>query len=122
MTIVVMKVLFRKFQISMFSLENLEINHIRHFIKIPFINKGVYFIDYLACSEIYRHSHTYKIIFRTVKYKSFVINIIHPLGALYLIPINLSLIFISKLVPLVPETVRTLNMFIRLRDLLLRAI
>ena len=23
----------------------LKINHIRHFIKIPFINKGMYFID-----------------------------------------------------------------------------
>ena len=45
-----------------------------------------------------------------------------PLGALYLISIKLFLILISKLVTLTPETARTLNMFIRLRVMLLRAI
>ena len=43
-------------------------------------------------------------------------------GTLYLISIQLFLIFISKLEPLTPETVRTLNIFIRLRVMLLRAI
>ena len=59
---------------------------------------------------------------KTVKYQSFVINIINLLGALYLISINLFLIFISKLVPLTLELARTLSMFIRLQVMLLRAI
>ena len=54
-----------------------------------------------------------------MKYQLFVINIINLLGALYLISISLLLILISKLVPLTPETVKTLNMFIRLRDMVL---
>ena len=99
-----------------------KINHIRHFIEIPFINNGMDFIDYRAFSEINRYNHPYHIISRTVKYQSFVINIINLLGALYLISINLFLILISKLVPLTLELARTLNMFIRLQVMLLRAI
>ena len=57
-----------------------------------------------------------------MKYQSFVINIINLLGALYLISINLFLILISKLVPLTLELARTLDMFIRLQVMLLRAI
>ena len=77
---------------------------------------------YRAFSEIYRYNHPYQIISRTVKYQSLVINIINLLGALYLISINLFLILISKLVPLTLELARTLNMFIRLQVMLLRAI
>ena len=77
---------------------------------------------YRAFSEINRYNHPYQIISRTVKYQSFVINIINLLGALYLITINLFLILISKLVPLTLELARTLNMFIRLQVMLLRAI
>ena len=77
---------------------------------------------YQAFSEINRYNHPYQIISRTVKYQSFVINIINLLGALYLISINLFLILISKLVPLTLELARTLNMFIRLQVMLLRAI
>ena len=95
-----------------------KINHIRHFIKIPFINKGMDFIDL----PINRYNHPYQIISRTVKYQSFVINIINLLGALYLISINLFLILISKLVPLTLELARILNMFIRLQVMLLWAI
>ena len=93
-----------------------KINHIRHFIKIPFINKGMDFID------LNRYNHPYQIISRFVKYQSFVINIINLLGALYLISIKLFLILISKFVPLTLELARTLNMFIRLQVMLLRAI
>ena len=57
-----------------------------------------------------------------MKCQSFVINIINLLGALYLISIILFLILISKLVTLTPETARTINMFIRLRVMLLRAV
>ena len=77
---------------------------------------------YRAFSEINRYNHPYQIISKTVKYQSFVINIINLLGALYLISINLFLILISKLVPLTLELARTLNMFIRLQVMLLRAI
>ena len=77
---------------------------------------------YRAFSEINRYNHPYQIISRTVKYQSFVINIINLFGALFLISINLFLILISKLVPLTLELARTLNMFIRLQVMLLRAI
>ena len=87
-----------------------KINHVRHFIKIPFINKGWTLLIYrVVHSEINRYNHPYQIISRIVKYLSFVINIINLLGALYLISIKLFLILISKLVHLTPETVRTLN-------------
>ena len=99
-----------------------KVNHIRHSIKIPFINKGINFIDLLSIFRDNRYNHPYQIISITVKYQSFVINIINLLGALYLISINLFLILISKLVPLTLELARTLNMFIRLQVLLLRAI
>ena len=77
---------------------------------------------YRVFLEINRYNHPYQIISRIMKYQSFVINIINLLGALYLISINLFLILISKLVTLTPETARTLNMFIRLGVMLLRAI
>ena len=47
---------------------------------------------------------------------------IDPTLILTLISINLFLILISKLVPLTLELARTLNMFIRLQVMLLRAI
>ena len=99
-----------------------KINHIRHFIKILFINKGMDFIDLPSFSDINRYNHPYQIISRIMKCQSFVINKINLLGALYLISIILFLILISKLVTLTPETAMTLNMFIRLRVMLLRAI
>ena len=97
-----------------------KINHIRHFIKIPFIKKGMNFVDLPSISEINRYNHPFQTISRIVKYQSFVVNIINLLGALYLISEHLCLI--SKLVLLTLETARTLNMFIRLRVMLLRAI
>ena len=99
-----------------------KINHIRHFIKMPFINKGMDFIDLPSISEINRYNHPYQIISSLMKYQSFVINIINLLGVLYVISINLFLILISKLITLTPQTARTLNMFIRLQVMLLRAI
>ena len=103
-----------------------KINYIRHLIKIPFIYKGMEFIDLPSTFRDNRYNQPYLIISRIVNYQSFVINIINLLGALlgalYLISLKLFLILISKLVPLTPETVRTLNMFIRLRVVLLRTI
>ena len=99
-----------------------KINHIRHFIKILLLIKEWTLLIYRVFSEINWYNHPYQIISRIMKYQSFVINIINLLGALYLISINLFLILISKLVTLTPETARTLNMFIRLWVMLLRAI
>ena len=99
-----------------------KINHIRHFIKIPFINKCMDFID---LPSIFRDKSVQSSIpncFKNCEYQSFVMNIINLLGALYLISINLFLTLISKLVPLTLELARTLNMFIRLQVMLLRAI
>ena len=100
-----------------------KINHVRHFIKIPFMNKRMMdFIDLPSTFKDKSVQSAVQIISKIVKYQSFVINIITLSGALYLISIKLFLILISKRVPLAPETVRTLNMFIRLRVMLLRAI
>ena len=94
-----------------------KINHIRHFIKIPFINKGMDFID---LPSIFRNKSVQSSI--PSYFKNCEVHIINLLGALYLISINLFLILISKLVPLTLELARTLNMFIRLQVMLLRAI
>ena len=100
-----------------------KINHIRHFIKIPFINKGMDFIDLPSIfrdksvqSSIPNYFKNCEVPIICYKY------IINLLGALYLISINLFLILISKLVPLTLELARTLNIFIRLQVMLLRAI
>ena len=90
--------------------------------KFLLLTKVWTLLIYRAFSEINRYNHPYQIISTTVKYQSFVINIINLLGVLYLISINLFLILISKLVPLTLELARTLNMFIRLRVMLLQAI
>ena len=99
-----------------------KINHIRHLSKFLLLIKVWTLLIYRAFSEINGYNHSYQIISRTVKYQSFVINIINLLGARYLTSIKLFLILISKLVPLTLELARTLNMFIRLQVMLLRAI
>ena len=65
-----------------------EINHIRHFIKIPFINKGIEFIDLLS---IFRDNNFISAIpsyFNTRNLLLFVINITNLSVILYLISIN----------------------------------
>ena len=99
-----------------------KINHIRHFIKVPFINKGM---DFIELPSIFRDKLVQSSIpndFKNYEVPIICYYIINLLGALYLISINLFLILISKLVTLTPETARTLDMFIRLRVMLLRAI
>ena len=91
-----------------------KINHIRHFIKIPFINKGMDFID---LPSIFSDKSVQSSI--PNYFKNYEVPII---CYIILISINSFLILISKLVTLTPETARTLNMFIRLRVMLLRAI
>ena len=99
-----------------------NINHIRHFMKIPFINKGMDFIDLPSIfsdksvqSSIPNYFKNYEVPIICYKYNK-------PIrGAIFNFN-NLFLILISKLVTLTPETARTLNTFIRLRVMLLRAI
>ena len=99
-----------------------KINHIRYFIKIPFINKGMDFIDLPSIfrdksvqSSLPNYFKNCEVPIICYKYNKLV-------GALYLISINLFLILISKLVPLTRELARTLNMFIWLQVMLLRSI
>ena len=65
-----------------------EINHIRHFIKIPFINKGIEFID---LPSIFRDNNIISAILHISKTRNlllFVINITNLSVILYLISIN----------------------------------
>ena len=54
-----------------------KINHVRHFIKISFINKGMDFIDLPRIFRDQRYNQPYQVISRIVKYQSLVINIIY---------------------------------------------
>ena len=99
-----------------------KINHIRQFIKILFINKGMDFIDLPSIfrdksvqSSIPNYFKNYEVPIICYKYNK-------PIrGAIFNFN-NLFLILISKLVTLTSETARTLNMFIRLLVMFLRAI
>ena len=61
-----------------------EIHHIRHFIKIPFINKGIEFID---LPSIFRDNNVISAS-KTRNLLLFVINITNLSVILYLISIN----------------------------------
>ena len=85
-------------------------NHIRHFIKIPFINKGIEFID---LPSIFRDNNVisaYLHISKTRDLLLFVINITNLSVILYLISINWFMILILELVPLILEIVKILNL------------
>ena len=66
-------------------------NHIRHFIKIPFINKG---IDLIDLPSIFRDIHLFLIILKIRNHLLFVINLINVLEVQYSISINWLLILI----------------------------
>ena len=109
-------------QYALRPINDSKINHIRHFIKIPFINKGMDFIDLpsifrdkLVQSSIPNYFQNCEVPIICYKYNESI------RGAIF-ISINLFLILISKLVPLNPENARTLNMFIRLLVMFLQAI
>ena len=95
-----------------------KINQIRHFIKIPFINKGKDFID---LPSIFRDKSVQLSI--PNYFKNYEVPIIcyeynkTTRGAIF--NFNKLLILISKLVTLTPATARILNMFIWLRVMLL---
>ena len=86
-------------------------NHIRHFINIPFINKGIEFIDfknYQAYLEIIQ-LNLFLIIFKIRNHLLFVINIINILEVYYSISINWLLILILILRHQIHEIVKIQN-------------
>ena len=94
-----------------------ESNHIRSFIKIPFINKGIDFID---LPSIFQDKSVIQSNLRTSKIQNlllFVTNIINQSEILFLISINLFLISISMLILLSLEIVKILNLFINQPDI-----
>ena len=70
--------------------EKMKINERVGYIYKTFLSKFLLLIKvwtlliYRAFSEINRYNHPYQIISRTVKYQSFVKNIINVLGELYI--------------------------------------
>ena len=82
-----------------------KINHLKHFNTIPFINKGINFID---LSAVLNHFKNCEVPITCYKYNK-------PIS------IKLFLTFISKLVLLTHENIKTLNKFIRLWVKLLQA-
>ena len=99
-----------------------EINHIRHFIKIPFINKGIDFID---IPSIFRDSTVESSIPDYLKIRNhllFAINIINLLEVQYSISINWLLILILILRLQIHEIVKIQNSVMNLQDILLQEI
>ena len=66
-----------------------EVNHKRHFIKIPFINKGIEFIDLHSIFKDNSVISSIPITLIILKLLSFVINITNQLGLRYLTLIKL---------------------------------
>ena len=94
-----------------------EANHIRSFIKIPFINKGIDFID---LSSIFQDKSVISLYLPTSKIQNlllFVTNITNQSEILFLISINLFLIFISMLILPSLGIVKIQNMFINQPDI-----
>ena len=93
-----------------------ESNLIRGFIKIPFINKGIDFID---LPSIFQDKSVIQSI-PTSKIQNlllFVTNITNQSEILFLISINLFLILISMLILPSLEIVKIQNMFINQPDI-----
>ena len=95
-----------------------EYNHIRHFIKIPFIKiKELTLLIYEVYSRINQccslHLRTSKIQYLLL----FVTNVINQSEILFLISINLFLILIFMLILLSLEIVKIQNIFINPPDI-----
>ena len=87
-----------------------EINHIRHFIKIPFINKGFEFID---LPSIFRDNNVISAI------PSYFENTESPIICYkYNKPIHNTILNFNKLVSLILEIVKILNFVINQRVIL----
>ena len=99
-----------------------ESNHIRSFIKIPFINKGIDFIDLPSIfhdKSVIQSIPTYSCTSKIQNLLLFVTNITNQSKIQFLISINLFLILISMLILLSLEIVKIQSMFINPLDILL---
>ena len=97
-----------------------ESNHIRSFIKIPFINKGIDFIDLPSIFQdksVIQSIPTYSCTSKIQNLLLFVTNITNQSEILFLISINLFLILISMLILPSLEIVKVQNMFINQPDI-----
>ena len=101
-----------------------EINHIRHFNKIPFINKGIDFIDLpsIVYLGIILLNYLFLIILKIRNHLLFVINIINLLEVQYSISINWLLILILILRLQIHEIVKIQNSVMNLQAILLQEI
>ena len=95
-----------------------EINHIRHFIKIPFINKGIDFIDLPSIFKDNTVESSIPNYFENKEPLLFVINIINLLEVQYSISINWLLILILILTLQIHEIVKIRNSVMNLQDIL----
>ena len=77
-----------------------KINHVRHFIKIPFINKGMDFIDLPSTFRDKAVQSAVPNYFKNCEVPVICYKYNKPIRRLYLILIKLFLVLISKLVPL----------------------
>ena len=93
-----------------------ESNNIRSFIQIPFINKGIDFIDLPSIFQD-KSVIVYTYLLPKLNLLLFVTNITNQSEILFLISINLFLILISILILLSIEIVKSQNMFINQQDI-----
>ena len=99
-----------------------EMNHIRHFIKIPFINKGIDFIDLPNYLEIILLKHLFLIILKIRNHLLFVTNMINLLEVQHSISINWLLILILILRHQIHEIVKIQNSVMNQQAILLQEI
>ena len=94
-----------------------EANHIRSFIKIPFINKGIDFIDLPSIFQDKSVIQSIPTYFQNSETPIICYNITNQSEILFLISINLFLILISMLILPSLEIVKIQNMFINQPDI-----
>ena len=99
-----------------------EMNHIGHFIKIPFINKGIDFIDLPSIVRDNTVDHLFLIILKIRNHLLFVIDIINLLEVHYSISINWLLILILILRHQIHEIVKFQNSVMNQQAILLQEI
>ena len=92
---------------------NAEINHQRHFIKIPFINKGMDLIDLPSIFQDRSVTSSIPDYFQNTEPPIFAISITNLSDTRSSISIGLCLILISMLIHLVHEIVKILNLYTR---------
>ena len=101
---------------------DLEMNHIRYFIKIPFINNGIVFIDLPSIFRDNTVESSVPDFFENKEPPIFVINIINLLVVQYSISINWLLILMLILRLQIHEIVKIQNSVINLQAILLQEI